>query len=245
MATDPRTQAFEKLAQQLVSEDSLEHALTAMLQILTEAVPAASHAGLSTGDSPQRPATPVFTNPKVPDMDQAQYDSGRGPCLDAWRTGTVVRIDDLSSAADRYAEFVAAAHDHEIRSTLSIPVIVQDRSVGAINLYSETIGGITAEDEQLALDLAPASGAFLVNAQAYWHAFELTQQLNEALASRSIIDQAKGILMAANPELDADGAFELLRDASQRENTKLRDLAKRITERRGPEGPGLMSDDSR
>lgn len=231
MTTDPRTRAFEALANLLVTEESLADGLGAMLRIVVAAVPAASHAGLTTAGADGRTSTPVFTDPRVPDMDQAQYDSGRGPCLDCWRTGRPVRLPDLTDPSSPYPEFAAAALANGVRSTFSLPLTVNDRCLGALNLYGPTIEGFTDDDEELAGALAPATAAFVANAQAYWHAFSTTEQLNEALTSRSVIDMAKGILMASDPQLDADGAFELLRQASRRENVKLREIARRITER--------------
>jgi AmiR/NasT family two-component response regulator len=72
----------------------------------------------------------------------------------------------------------------------------------------------------------------LVNASAYWQASHLSEQLAEAMRSRAVIEQAKGILMARSPQLSADEAFDVLRRASQRENVKLRDIAQRIVDRR-------------
>jgi GAF domain-containing protein len=233
---DPRARAFEAMAQLLVSETSLAGALSSVLAVVTDTIPAAAHAGLTTGDAHGNVATPIFTDPEVPDMDQAQYDAGRGPCLDAWREGKVVRLDDLTWATDRYPEFVAAAAAHGISSTLSVPLVADSASLGAINLYSPGTATFTEDDERLLADIGPAAGAFLANAQAYWHAFALSEQLNDALTSRAVIDQAKGILMAGNPQLDADGAFAILRSASRRENVKLRDIAQRIIDRRPPPG---------
>ncbi len=86
--------------------------------------------------------------------------------------------------------------------------------------------------EQLAGDLATAASAVLANAVAYWGAYDLSQQLTEAMQSRAVIEQAKGMLMAKSPDLSPDDAFDLLRRASQRENVKLRDIAQRIVDRR-------------
>jgi AmiR/NasT family two-component response regulator len=81
-----------------------------------------------------------------------------------------------------------------------------------------------------------AASVVLANATAYWGAQELGEQLTAAMQSRAIIEQAKGILMGQSPDLDADGAFAVLRRASQRENVKLRDIAQRIvSERNGAE----------
>ncbi|MCU1369036.1 MAG: hypothetical protein JWO77_230 [Ilumatobacteraceae bacterium] len=220
----------------LVSEDTIADALTVVHQVVTETVPAATHAGLTTGDQHGNAVTPIFTDPDVPDMDQAQYESDRGPCLDAWRTAQVVRLGDLSEATERYPEFVEAAAAHGIRSTLSVPLVANEKSLGALNLYGAETDGFTSADERFIVDIGPAMGAFLANAQAYGHAFELTDQLNQALTSRAVIDQAIGFVMAGDPELDAAGALAVLKAASQRQNVKLRDIAQRTIERQPPPG---------
>ena len=81
----------------------------------------------------------------------------------------------------------------------------------------------------------------LVNASAYWQATQLGEQLSQAMQSRAVIEQAKGILMARSPQMTADDAFELLRKASQRENIKLRDIAQRIVDRKPADRPGQLS----
>jgi len=72
----------------------------------------------------------------------------------------------------------------------------------------------------------------LANAAAYWGAYDLSQQLNEAMQSRAVIEQAKGMLMAQSPGMTPDDAFDMLRAASQRENVKLRAVAQRIVDER-------------
>ena len=84
--------------------------------------------------------------------------------------------------------------------------------------------------------LASAAAIVLANASAYWEANQLSEQLNQAMRSRAVIEQAKGILMARSPDLGPDEAFEVLRKASQRENVKLRDIAQRIVDRTATPG---------
>lgn len=78
--------------------------------------------------------------------------------------------------------------------------------------------------------MSTAAAAVLANAQAYWDAHTLSQQLNEAMHSRAVIEQAKGIVMARTAGMGPDQAFEALRRASQRENVKLRTIAQRIVD---------------
>ncbi|MDP8960298.1 MAG: GAF and ANTAR domain-containing protein [Actinomycetota bacterium] len=143
-----------------------------------------------------------------------------------------MRLDDLERVDADYGEYAQACMDHGIRSTLSMPLIAADKGMGALNFYSATTAGFSAEDEEVAADLASAASAVLANAVAYWGAYDLGQQLTEAMQSRAVIEQAKGMLMATSPELSADDAFDVLRRASQRENVKLRDIAQRIVDRR-------------
>src|SRR5688572_28685984 len=138
----------------------------------------------------------------------------------------VTRID--STLADGpWPEFRAAAAEHGILSTLSFPLIVDKQGVGAMNLYSRREQGFAEIDVDDARLYADQAAIVLANAQAYWDAKELSQGLGEAMAHRAVIEQAKGILMSAQ-RCDPDTAFDLLVRASQRENVKLRDVARRI-----------------
>ena len=85
----------------------------------------------------ETPTTAVFTEDDAPEIDRAQYDTGRGPCVAAYRTGEILRIDD-TLADDRWPEFAASAAAHGVRSTLSLPLLTGDSILGALNLYSRT-----------------------------------------------------------------------------------------------------------
>jgi GAF domain-containing protein len=232
MSTDASAQALSALSQFVVSKTSMGETLLRVSQITTDTLPAADMAGISLLGDDGRPTTGIFTDPSAPEIDAAQYSSGRGPCLDSWRLGHIVRLDDMDSADDAYPEFAAAARAHGVRSTLSLPLIAGEEAAGAMNLYSRTADGFTPDDEQTGTLLASAAAIVLVNASAYWQAAQLSEQLSQAMQSRAVIEQAKGILMARSPHLDADEAFDLLRKASQRENVKLREIAQRIVDRR-------------
>jgi hypothetical protein len=91
-----------------------------------------------------------------------------------------------------------------------------------MNLYAPSPHAFSSRHEAVIGDLATAASVVLSNAVAYWGAYDLSQQLQEAIESRAVIDQAKGMLMARSPDLTADEAFDLLKRASQRENVKLR-----------------------
>ncbi len=232
MSEAPRAEAFRALSQFLVTDASLGETLHRVAQITTDAMPAADMAGIAMLGGDGTPTTAVFTDERSPQIDASQYESGNGPCLDAWRTHQAVRIDDMTAMDDTYPEFAERALDHGIRSTLSLPMVAGTEGLGALNLYSREAHGFSDDDETVGLDLAAAGAIVLANASAYAAASELSTQLTEAMKTRAVIEQAKGMLMAQSRDMTADDAFEVLRKASQRENVKLRQIAQRIVDRR-------------
>src|ERR1700680_4761020 len=119
MSSDPRSEALAALTQFLVTDTSVGDTL---LRIAEITIPAADVAGITMLDDGGQPTTGVYTDELSPDVDVAQYSSGRGPCLDAWHTRNVVRIKDLATGTE-YPEFRAAALEHGLCSTLSLPLV--------------------------------------------------------------------------------------------------------------------------
>lgn len=235
---DPRAKALSELARFQVASTTVGDALQRIAEITLDAVPAADVAGMTMLGEDGRPTTAIYTDERSPAIDEAQYRDGTGPCLVAWRTRNVLRVDDIDAVVDEFPGFSAACRDHGVHSTLSVPLLNGDASIGALNLYAHVRAGFGTDDEILVQDLAVAAGVMLGNVSAYWAAFELGCNLEQAMRSRAVIEQAKGILMARNADLTPDEAFELLRKASQRENVKLRAIAQRIVDRRAPGKPG-------
>ena len=232
MSSDPRSAALRALSTFLVTDASLGETLHHLAECATAAIPGADLAGISILGPDGRPRTAAYTDPESPAVDQAQYESGRGPCLDAWREQRTVRLDDMTEAATVYPEFARASLRCGIPSTLSLSLVAGADGIGALNLYARKKSAFSDDDEALGEELATVTAAVVSNARAYWRAREHSEGLSEAMRSRAVIEQAKGILMARSPGLHADGAFDLLRRASQRENVKLREIAERIVERR-------------
>jgi transcriptional regulator with GAF, ATPase, and Fis domain len=229
---DARAAALSALAQFQVTETTVSQALQRIAEITVEAVPCAEVVGMSMLGDDGRPTTAVYTDVDSPAIDEAQYQDGKGPCLDAWRNNAVLSVPRVEEFADRYPAFMAACQQHGIESTLSLPMTAGRVAIGALNLYARTAEAFSADDQSVAQDLAAAGAAVLVNVSAYWTAFELSAQLHEAMSSRAVIEQAKGVLMARSKDLTADQAFDLLRNASQKRNVKLREIARRIVEGR-------------
>lgn len=219
--------SLDALAGFVAGDQSLRDTLQSVAELGVEAVDGADLTGI-TLLADDRPTTAVFTDPTSPEIDSVQYETGSGPCLDASREQRSFRID--STVEDRrWVEFCRAAADKGIYSLMSLPLAANGRPIGALNFYSRTKAAFSDEHEEVGQLFARQASVALANAAAYWGATDLAHQLEDALESRAVIDQAKGIIMAAKG-CTADEAFDVLRRASQRENTKLRLIAARIVE---------------
>jgi GAF domain-containing protein len=139
-----------------------------------------------------------------------------------------LRIDSTAEER-RWPEFAALAAAHGIAATLSVPVAARGESLGALNFYSRTgpFDDLCTEQAEV---FARQSAIVLANAQVYWDARQLGENLQQAMRSRAVIDQAIGILLADGGRTP-DEAFQLLVRASQREHRKLRDVAAEMVDR--------------
>jgi GAF domain-containing protein len=220
-------QSMAVLSEFFVGEGTLGDTLARVAELAVASIGPADMAGI-TMLVEGRVRTAVFTDTESPDLDSAQYETGEGPCLDAFRHQKVYRIDSTVDET-RWPAFSALAASHGIVSTLSLPLVARHEGVGALNLYARD-GLFSSEDEELGGVYATQAGIVLANSQAYWDARHLSEQLGQAMQFRAVIEQAKGVLMATGGR-NADEAFQLLVRASQRENRKLRDVAAEVVER--------------
>lgn len=222
---EPASDSITALSRFLVGETTLAALLDQVEELGRKAV-AADMAGITLLDENGRAHTAVFTDPTAPQIDTAQYETGDGPCLSAFAEREIFIIPDTETDT-RWVEFCQAAAAHGVLSTLSLPMVVEQRGIGALNFYSRRREAFGPEEAGVGTIFAEHASVAIANAQAYWGAFELSQQLSEAMKSRATIEQAKGVLMAAQG-CGPDEAFDTLRRASQRSNRKLRDIATEV-----------------
>jgi GAF domain-containing protein len=162
--------------------------------------------------------------------DELQYEHGYGPCMDAGRGGVVLRVDDMRTE-QRWPEYVAHLLEATpVLSSLSVPLPYQGATIGALNIYATRPAAFASTDSLTAgLEAAEVIAVAVANADAHWQLGEQARNMRLAMDSRAVIEQAKGVLMAQR-RVDAEQAFEILREASQRYNRKLRDIAVGIVE---------------
>jgi GAF domain-containing protein len=206
----------------LLSTQSVEQFLHEMAVMAARRV----GGGLSCGMTMQpsgRPVTVACSDQVAARVDEVQYELDDGPCLHAMRDGSVVRIEDTTEKA-RWPEFEAQAASHGIRSCLALPLNAAGKPVGALNLYSRQASAFGTAEARRAENFAEnASGALSLAMRLASHA-ALIEQLRSSLTSRTVIDQALGIIMARE-QCNQARAFAILRSASQNSNVKLRDIA--------------------
>jgi GAF domain-containing protein len=168
--------------------------------------------------------TPNASEPVARDLDAVQYKADEGPCLEAYAERVVINQSFKEEGSRRWPAFRDAAKAHGIESILSVPLLAGNRAFGALNVYSREPAAFDRTEVATASLLAAQAAAVLANAVAFADASAVNDQLREALESRDLIGQAKGILMERET-CDAEAAFVILRRASQRTNRKLREVA--------------------
>jgi GAF domain-containing protein len=157
------------------------------------------------------------------DADELQYERGYGPCVDAGRAGQIFLIDDMRNE-QRWPDYAQHAAAHGVLSSLSVPLPFQGATIGALDTYAGRPQVFDDEDLLLAEEIAAWVAIAIGNAEAAARTSEDLAQLRTAMMSRACIEQAKGILMERHKSTE-DEAFTILTRASQRTNTKLRDIA--------------------
>jgi GAF domain-containing protein len=161
-------------------------------------------------------------------IEQLQIELGEGPCLLAYQKAEQVIAADLSDDP-RFPRFGVLAVSAGLRAVYSFPMIQGDQPIGAMNLYRSSPGPLTAEQISIGQMFADVASAFIVHAREDDHRALLNRQLQAALDSRVVIEQAKGFVRARR-NVDAVCAFEALRRYARNNSTRLLDVANLVLE---------------
>jgi transcriptional regulator with GAF, ATPase, and Fis domain len=153
-----------------------------------------------------------------------QLQSDQGPCLDCFRAGQPVDAEDLAAAAHRWPRFVPAAQQAGFAAVQALPMRLREQVIGALDLFRATPGALAPADRRVGQALADVATISLLHERSTRRSETLNEQLQTALNSRVIIEQAKGKL-AERLGLDMDQAFTHLRDQARARNLRLSDLA--------------------
>lgn len=227
---------FAGVARALLSEDDLDAILRKIAAVAVAEVDGCESAGIDLID--QRVVRCVaWTSETAQRLGELQNEVGEGPCLSAIREHETFRCDDLDRE-DRWPKFAARARrEVGVRSVLGYRLFVEEDTMGALNLHSSRPSAF-AED-------AVAVGSILAAHAAIAMSWARERDyMKAAIEHRDVIGQAKGLLMARR-NIDSDAAFELLRDASQRLNIKLFQVAHQVIHQvTHPTDPEISFDDN-
>jgi GAF domain-containing protein len=220
---------LRQLSQVVLVDRTLTEVLTDITAIAAQKIPGAEASSITLLRD-EKAFTAAHSGEMALAADELQYAHGYGPCMDAGRGGVLLRVDDMRTE-ERWPDYVAhVVASTPVLSSLSVPLPYQGASIGALNNYS-TVAGAFASPESIraGTDVAEVIAVAVVNADAHAQLFDQARNMRLAMESRATIEQAKGVLMAQR-RVDAEQAFEILREASQRYNRKLRDIAFGIVE---------------
>jgi GAF domain-containing protein len=223
---DPRA-AFAELSKIMLGAQPLSETLSRVAELAKQTIPGAAEVSVTLMQDGT--VTSVsFTGPLAVQLDERQYEAGFGPCMEAALSGATIPIDDTAHSGT-YPDFGRIAVRHGITHTMSIGLPVERRTVGALNVYGTGEGPFDETTAELATAFASYAAVAVANAGLYASTATLAGNLQKALDSRAVIDQAKGILMGGH-HCSPDAAFDLLVRQSRDTNRKLRDIAQDIVD---------------
>ena len=217
----------------LLGGDSLGVVLGRIAELCRDSIPTVDEVSVTFVKN-DKAQTVAFTGQLAASLDERQYQQGFGPCLDAAVSGQTVVVD--TAADTTYAEFSRAARRAGVTHGVSVGLPIPHQVIGALNIYSSAIQSPDREVLVHAQALVDYVAVAVANAALYDQTAQQVDHLGRAMASRAVIEQAKGILMARR-RVSAEEAFTMLVRASQHGNLKLRDVAQNIVDKTVNEEP--------
>ncbi|MBG6214077.1 MAG: GAF and ANTAR domain-containing protein [Cryobacterium sp.] len=222
--------AFVKLTDTLVGEYDVLDVLHTLVEACVELLDATA-AGLLLADPTGELQVVASTSEESYLVEVLQQQAGTGPCVDCYLTGKVVTLGDIAAFADTYPVFVAAALSQGFRSVHAIPMRVHHRTIGALNLFRTEPGDVTPEDAAIGQAMADVATISILQERTVREDAVVNEQLQRALNSRILIEQAKGVI-AQISTVDMDEAFKRLRADARANNYTMRESAENVINRR-------------
>src|SRR3954452_24047844 len=217
-ALDP-TGTLAELDAIVASAQTLEMVLEDLVGLARDRISGADEVSMTLIDGGP-PSTVASTGSLATEMDERQYDAGWGPCLDCIAAGQLLAVDDAASET-RWPQFADKAREIGMGSSLSAPLPTQQHRGGALNIYATAPHAFGDPSRELAQSLAAHTALALAHTYRYTSATQQAETLREAMRTRAVIEQAKGIIMVARQCSD-DDAFDILVRLSQTRHLKLR-----------------------
>jgi GAF domain-containing protein len=228
MSAQQVAEAFVELADTLVDDFDVVDFLQLVTLRCSDAINVAA-AGVMLTDLRGTLRVVAASTEETRLLELLQLQTDEGPCPECFHTGRPISVPDLVAAADRWPQFAAEARRCGFASVHALPMRLRNDMIGTLNLFGAEPGALNAESLRLAQALADVATIGILQARAIQHRETLAEQLQTALNSRIIIEQAKGVI-AERRGLDMDHSFALLRSTARQNNRRLSELARAIVE---------------
>jgi len=217
--------AYAALSRIALDDRPLDHILGEVAVLAKRALPETPEASVTllTAD---RPRTAAFSADVALELDQRQYDTGHGPCLDAATSGGAIQVS-MGDPAGPYPDFRRSAQHKGVTHSLSVGIPAAGRITAAVNLYSSTGESFSADSTRIAGTFAGVAGLALATVGQHDDAAAVAVELQQALASRAAISEAHGVLMA-ELHCSRDRASTRLIQLAQEHGAKLREIAEAV-----------------
>lgn len=224
--------AFVDLSNELVDDYDV---VDMLVQLTTHAASLldVSSAGLLLSDGRGALHLAASSSERTQHLEMFQLQQDEGPCLDCYHEGEPVVVPDLDEEEERWPQFCAAARAVGFRSVHALPMRLRDTVLGTLGLFGEEVGSLDDDDLALAQALVHVASVAIVNERSASDRAVVNAQLQHALTSRVVVEQAKGVI-AHSGNLEMDAAFAVLRRYARDHGRKLSDVAAEIVRRELP-----------
>ena len=223
------TQAFVAVASGLVKGGDVVDLLATLTSDCARLLDVAS-AGLLLADGRGVLHVMAASSERTHELEVFQVQRADGPCRDTYLSGEPVCAPDLQAESERWPLFVPAARQAGFASVHALPLRLGEVTLGALNLFGASVGALNEQDLSLGQALADVATVALVQDRAVTDRESLNVQLQTALSSRVVLEQAKGLLTQQG-DLDMSEAFRFLRRYARDHNQRLTDVARAVVSR--------------
>jgi hypothetical protein len=221
-------ETFVELADTLVDDFDVIDFLQVLAVRCVELLDVAA-AGIVLADQGGSLRTVAASDERARLLELFEVQNDEGPCRDCYQFGAAVVNVDLDGARERWPQFAPQAIAGGFRSANALPLRLRSQVIGSLNLFHADIGGLDSRELRMAQALADAATIGILQQRTIRRSEVVAVQLQAALTSRVVIEQAKGVL-AERLQLSPDDAFMMLRAAARSRNRLLSDLARDIAD---------------
>lgn len=224
---DTLLDSLQRFARALTSGYGIGDVLHNLTEEMTDVLDLTGAGVTLVHDGQQRFVTAAID--AIATLERVQEQWQAGPCIDAVATGRPVAVPDIAAgdASKRWPDYTVAAKTAGIQAVAGIPMLAEGVAVGAVNLYDSQLRDWSAEDLRVATTFADIATGYLTHASAARQQQRTAEQLQQALNTRLIIEQAKGVL-AVKRETSVDDAFQILRKYARDHNARIHDVARAV-----------------